>query len=126
MAYLSELDFEELGGDTDAVTAFSLYEAKACALIDRLTHGRIKHEKPVRTCVKHAVYELVMAMHAAEQHGGREVTAINNDGVSVNYAATGSAAASGFNLQYLRIVREWLDGEVTGDGVPLLYAGVEV
>ena len=67
------------------------------------------------------MFALVAAMHAEEGEEGREVTSLVNDGVSVTYAAREGSPAG----RWARIAREYLLGETTADGVPLLYAGVE-
>lgn len=125
MAYLTEDEFDSLGGDSGTVTAFPMYAAKAERLIDRLTHDRLLGETPVRKSVQYCMVELIKAMNEADQHGGREVASVSNDGVSVSYAAAGSANSGGTDPRYLRIVRDWLGGEVSQKGVPLLYAGVD-
>ena len=124
MAYLTKDEFETLSGGS-AVTAFDLYEAKAEQLINRLTHGRIRDDEIVRDAVKYCIVELINAMCAADQHDGREVASISNDGVSVSYATATGNGSSETHRRYLQIVREWLSGETTEDGVPLLYAGVD-
>lgn len=124
MAYLSIEEFKSLGGDMDEA-AFNRHEMKARRLIDRMTHGRIQNETPVRETVKMCMHDLIRAMAEDESlagAGGREVSAVSNDGVSVSYATQGSMAAAG---RYARIVLGWLDGERSERGVQLLYCGVD-
>ena len=123
MAYLTLDDFKKMGGTADEA-AFERYEMKARRLIDRMTHGRIANEDPVRRAVQLCTFELIAAMAAEEAAGGiggREITAMSNDGVSVSYAQQ----VGGMNARLAGIVRAWLDGEHTESGVHLLYAGVD-
>lgn len=128
--YLDFESFVQMGGDRNLEPHYERLEFRACRLIDQMTHGRIAGEDPVRACVKYCVCELVSAMHAAEQieaAAGREigaVTGMSNDGVSVTYAK-GSADSSGGDARYVQMVRRWLIGETTEDGVNILYAGVD-
>lgn len=125
MVYLTESRFEALGGEAGAVTAFERYEAKARQLVDRLTHGRLKAEANPRSSLQYCMVELINAMYTADQHGGREVASLSNDGVSVSYATAGGSVRAETDQRLLRIVRDWLLPEMTEDGVPLLYAGVD-
>lgn len=125
MAYLSIEEFKAMGGAAEDAAAFTRHEMKARRLIDRLTHGRIQNEIPVRDAVKMCMHDLIRAMAEDEAlvgMSGREASAVSNDGVSVSYAVQGSAGAAG---RYVGIVRSWLDGERAGSGVQLLYCGVD-
>ena len=126
MEHLTYDEYMEMGGAAEPA-AFSMLEVKANRLVDALTHGRLAGETPLRQTVKYCLMQLVdaMAADAAMDGGsGREVAAVSNDGVSVSYAA--GTSAGGAATRNARIVREWLDGEVSDRGVNLLYAGVEV
>ena len=119
MPLLTYARYQQLGGElTEA--AFLPLEMRASKVVDALTHGRARRESPPREAVERAVFALVAAMHAEEVEG-REVTSLVNDGVSVTYAARGGSPAG----RFARLAREYLSGETTADGVPLLYAGVE-
>lgn len=125
MAYLSIEEFKAMGGAAEDANAFARHEMKARRLIDRLTHGRIQNETPVRDAVKMCMHDLIRAMaedEALAGASGREVSAVSNDGISVSYAAQNGAGAAG---RYTGIVRAWLDGERAENGVQLLYCGVD-
>ena len=131
MAYLTYDEYEGMGGQLPAA-AFSVLEFRARKAVDMLTHGRVADEQPVREAVKLAVYALVVEMDADEKraaaYDGREVQSMSNDGVSVTFAsgAQGAEAARAQNARYNNVLKAFLFGEVTEDGVPLIYAGVVV
>ena len=124
MEHLEYEDYAGRGGSADEAS-FAMLEARASRIVDAMTHGRLAQERPLRETVKCCLTQLIDAMAAdamMDGGSGREVAAVSNDGVSVSYAsgATGGAAA-----RNARIVRGWLDGEVSDRGVNLLYAGVD-
>lgn len=125
--YLTLDDWFVLGGAEDIAEAlFNRMEARARAEVDKMTHGRLKDESPVRDAVRYCMFELIQAMNASEAlsgGSGRDVASMTNDGVSIAYAnPAGSGTAS---ARYSGIVRAWLVSETTSCGVPLLYAGVD-
>lgn len=123
MAYLTIDEFEAYGGSDIGDEAFARLELKARRLIDRMTHGRIRDESEARESVKMCAFELIALMHAEESEsgiGGREIAGASNDGVSVSYRESGTAAQRTVN-----IVRTWLEDETTESGMPILYAGVD-
>lgn len=99
---------------------FLRLELRARNELDRLTHGRLRGEEPLRAAAQMAAFALAEAMHQADVHGGGAVESLTNDGISVRYAVPEDARA-----QYARIVREYLSGEKTASGTGLLYAGVD-
>lgn len=119
--YLTQDIYEDMGGAITDDAVFERLAAKADAIIDRMTHGRIKDETPVRKNVQYAAFELIEAMHADAAHDGREVASVSNDGVSVSYV---SSSYTSPQRRYSGIVRNWLDAEEI-DGLPILYAGVD-
>lgn len=124
--YLTYDVYTSMGGTLDSA-AFTRLCSKATALIDRLTHNRIQGEETVRTNVQYCCFELINAFSADETlsgGSGREIASVNNDGVSVSYAGTSSSGGS--SLRNARIVRDWLDNEVTSTGLRILYTGVDL
>ena len=120
MPLLSYARYQQLGGKLYEA-AFAPLEMRASKVVDALTHGRVRRESPPREAVGRAVFALIAAMDAEAEDGGRAVTSLVNDGVSITYAArTGPLAG-----RWAQVAREYLAGEETGDGLPLLYAGVE-
>ena len=125
--YLTHEDYLYMGGAIEDAALFERYAARADALLNRMTHGRIASETPVRSCVQYAVLAMVDAMYADAQNGaeGREIASMTNDGVSVTYATgTGSGAAQAVR-RYAGIARQYLEWETDANGTPLLYAGVD-
>ena len=123
MAYLTQDDFEEYGGVKIGEMVFERHELNARRLIDRMTRNRLQQEKKPRECVKMCMHELIGAMIAEEASGGiggREIASANNDGISVTF----SAGNGGIDRRLALIVRRWLEGEKSEQGVHLLYAGV--
>lgn len=129
MAYLTYDEYEQMGGQLSEA-AFSTLEFRASKALDALTHGRVMNEQPVRTAVKQAVYALIGTMHMddenASAYGGRDVQSMSNDGVSVTFAsgAQGAEAVRAQNARYAGLLKSYLAGEATEDGVSLIYAGV--
>lgn len=129
--YLTINDYLDMGGSDMDDAAFERLEARARAAVDRLTFGRLKAEDPVRQCVKRCMYDLIAAMASDEamtgMTGGRDVSSMSNDGVSVTFASAGSAGASAAaQKRYAGIVRGWLLSETDACGRGLMYAGVDV
>lgn len=116
--YLEYAQYAQMGGEL-AEDAFIRLEMRARKCIDRLTHGRLRGENPVRESVKQAVWELMAAMQESDEHAGRSVESLTNDGVSVKYAAGDN------DYRYAQIVREYLADERAASGVGLMYAGVD-
>ena len=129
MAYLTYDEYKQMGGQLSEA-AFSMLEFRARKAVDMLTHGRVINEQPVREAVKHAVFALIGTMETdekrAQAYDGRDVQSMSNDGVSVTFsaAAAGGDAARAQNARYNNVLKAFLFGEVTEDGVPLIYAGV--
>ena len=126
--YLKYDDFLALGGDgTIDEVAYTAHEMRARRMLDALTHGRLKGESPVRECVRFCMSDLINARIADEKAAGvatRDIASVSNDGVSVTYAAA-QAEAGAIPAGYARIIRLWMGGETTANGVALLYAGVD-
>lgn len=128
--YLTYDEYEKMGGQLSP-DAFSLLEFRARKILDALTHGRVANEQPVREAVRQAVFALMTAMEAddrrAQAYDGREVQSMSNDGVSVAFAsgAVGAEAVRAQNARYAGLLKAYLAGEATADGVSLLYAGVD-
>ena len=132
MKHLTLREYEDLK-ETEASEAFAaqfaMLEARAHRLVDTLTHGRLANEDPLRNNVRYCLVQLIdaMAADAAMDAGSaREVASMSNDGVSVKFATGASPAIGGStSLRNARIVRDWLDGELSAKGIMLLYAGVD-
>ncbi len=121
--YLGHDAYLEMGGGIADANVYARYAARADSIIDRMTHGRIRDETPVRPCVQYAAFALAESLRA-DAEDGREATGMSNDGVSVSYASSGNAAMDRAR-RHAAIVSEYLQYETTEDGTPLLYAGVD-
>lgn len=126
--YLSYDEYRAMGGALEA-DAFDRLEAKAERQINRATHDRLESAYGIPDAVRYCTYDLIGAMRAEDGLGGvaagRVVTGMSNDGVSMSFAATGATAAMAASARYMGIIRSWLDGVTTEDGVHLLYAGCD-
>lgn len=124
--YLSYEEYAEMGGGVDAA-AFDRMAAKAEKVVNRATHGRLMGEEPARDAVKSCVFELIEELRreeeARELAGGREISAMSNDGLSMSFTAQGDAGGDSARLN--RILRDWLGDERSSGGVRLLYAGTD-
>ena len=127
MAYLTFYEYGRMGGTITDTLVFERYLARAEAIINRMTHGRILNESPVRSSVKNAAFDLVSVVYADALNGadGREIASMSNDGMSVTYVQGASNPAAAMAQRYSGIVRQYLDWEVDANGTPLLYAGVD-
>ena len=119
--YLTYDEYAGMGGTLDDAV-YARCAMRADALMDRMTHGRIRDESPVRDCVKYAAFDLAEAIAADMRAGtdGADIAAIGNDGVSITYATPYAPTK-----RYAQIVRAYLDGQVDAHGTPLMYAGVD-
>lgn len=129
MEHLTYEEYVRLGGSVDD-ERFSMWEARANRLVDTLTHGRLASESPLRNSVRCCLVQLIDAAAADSAISGgtgREVSSMSNDGVSVTFVAGTQEARAGSSaaLRNARIVRDWLEGEISDRGVMLLYAGVD-
>ena len=123
--YLSYEEYAGMGGGATSAT-FDRLEKKAAKLIDRATRSRLSGETEVRSAVKHCAYELIEMLRAEETvqeiAAGREIVSMSNDGVSVGFASDGDGNRTS---RCAEILRCWLGGELTSDGVQLLYEGCD-
>ena len=69
------------------------------------------------------IEELRREEEARELAGGREISAMSNDGLSMSFTAQGDAG--GDSARQNRILRAWLGDELSSGGVNLLYAGTD-
>lgn len=124
--YLTHQEYTDMGGELNAAL-FAPLSVRAEALLNKLTHGRAAGEDPARDALRYAAFALIGAMAEDQQSGGagREIAAMSNDGVSITYAAGSGASGAQRAARYAAIAREYLEGEVDGNGVALLYAGVD-
>lgn len=120
-------EYSDMGGVIQDEAAYKRHAARAEATIDRMTHGRIRNEFPVRESVKYAAFDLIESMFADAQsaEGGREIASMSNDGMSISYVQGGGTVQQERARRYAGIVREYLECETDANGTALLYAGVD-
>ena len=124
--YITFEAYSGMGGSIDDSNVFARYAARADSVIDRMTHGRIRDETPVRSCAQYAAYALIEQMRADDEsaYNGRAVTGMSNDGVSVSFATSGDAGMDRAR-RYAAIVSDYLQYETDANGTLVLYAGVD-
>lgn len=126
--FLTYDEYEDMGGRCDEDT-YPRMEAKARAELNRLTLGRLKGMGEMSSNVQYCMYEMIEAICAEESFAamtaGREISAMSNDGVSMSFSASGSGARA-LSMRLAAIARVYLADETTADGIPLLYAGVDM
>ncbi len=125
--FLSLEEFEEMGGVLVDETPYERWEFMARHLINHATHGRIANEDPVRDAVKYCMFALISAIQSDELEtgvGGRGISSMSNDSVSVTYGGSSSGMSTDTRSRRMAIIREYLLGEVDAKGTPLLCAGV--
>lgn len=130
-------EYKAMGGRCDEA-AYPRMEAKAGAELNRLTFGRLKGMEEISGNAKYCLLEMIEVLCVEESlaamTGGREISAMSNDGVSMSFSANGSGARSPANGSGARslsarlaaIAHMYLADEITADGIPLLYAGVDM
>ena len=120
MAYLTFNEYRGMGGTLESA-AFSLQEFRARKLLDQVTFQRVQTETPVREAVKYAMFGLILLQIEGDAQGGREMSSVSIDGLSVSYAQGQQET----NIsKRVKLVQEYLVNEVADDGIPLLYAGL--
>lgn len=90
--------------------------------MDAATFGRVAGESPVREAVKRLVFELTELYAANGADGSVVLSSASNDDVSESYVVL-----SGEELirREKALISQYLSGEITQEGIPLLYAGVD-
>lgn len=119
--YLTYNEYVQQGGVLDN-SAFARLEFRAGKLIDARTLNRIKSEQTVPETVKMLEFELIKKLDDTETRRAETVSSYSNDGVSVSLVKPPSEAEAAALLDGLIV--EYLTGETTSGGVPLLYLGV--
>ena len=118
MAYLTYSDYTTMGGTLPEAT-FNRFEFGAEKHIDRLTHGRVISEAPVRAAIKNLTFEIVQYLSSVTD-GNAAYTSASNEGVSVAYASQAEQ-----RTRVREMAMDYLDQEETTGGIPLMYAGVD-
>ena len=83
--YISYDDYLEYGGNIQDEAAFNLYEARAGALLNKITQGRLNGAADIPLEVK-AVYPMLIDI-LADSKNDEAVSGFSNDGVSISYSS---------------------------------------
>jgi hypothetical protein len=106
-------EYQSWGGKLNE-SDFNRAEFAARMKIDSLTYNRLHGEDPVREVVRRLVLELVERGYCGSLDG-IELTSNSNDGRSQSYESNKGKADA--------LIKEWLAGEETEDGIPLITSG---
>ena len=119
--YLNYAEYVSSGGTLDEAT-FLHYARKAQRAIDRATHNRLESQgdPEALTCAACCAEELISLFAANAEHGGRLVTRLANDGMSVDFASEARASDEALAAA---CIRGWFDGLRLSDGTHALYCG---
>ena len=82
--YLSYAEFLDMGGTTFNMSEseYLKHERHAENYLNRLTHGRVKNESPVRENVKAAIFDLIPLFKREEEYAptvGSGITSMSSD-----------------------------------------------
>lgn len=113
------LTFEEYGkmGGSLSKEDFGKYTELAEAKIKNATFNRAEESsKAVRACVKH----LAELFYGWEKSGGSELSSVSHDGMSLSFK---DITFENREKETQRVINDFLEGEFSKSGVPLLYRG---
>lgn len=119
--YLTYDEYIQYGGGLEPA-AYTRLAFKADKLIDARTQNRIKDEETVSQTVKLLVFEVIKELNDAETRKAETMSSYSNDGVSVSLVKQPSEAKTAHKIE--GVIFDYLVGESTSDGLPLLYLGV--
>ena len=120
--YLTYEEYQDSMCGTLSESVFGRLEFKARKAVDAATFGRVAADKPVREAVKRLVFELVSLYAAGDISDGVLVSGASNDGVSENYV---TLSETEMQQAADELIHLYLSGEITSEGTPLLYLGVD-
>ncbi len=120
--YLNFNEYKVLGGTLDE-TPFSILEMQAQLIVDKYTFGRLKNLPEQIKEVKLCIFELMHKLDNYKSEAGN-VASENIDGYSISYATINTELIETHNKEIKNIIRTYLSGFYTDDGVPYLYVGV--
>ena len=112
--------------NTDAPKNFDELAIEATAYINKYTHNRIDPSNVSET-VKFVTCKLIGLLNTehSEINGVSNVKSENVDGWSRSYS-TAAELRGEYENQKRALLLLYLNGEIGKDGMPLLYAGVDV
>lgn len=127
MAYLTYSEYKAYGGKLSA-EAFAPLELKSRKRIDYLTDSRVAPmvedagvPEAVKICMM-ALIRMESEVGAPAQVETPIVTSYTTDGYTEHYSNLPGMAEA--DAQMDKLVKQYLFGEVDGNGVPLLYRGL--
>lgn len=125
--YLTFEEYISLGGRA-AEAAFSRLEFAAEKRLDYFTQCRLHSDIEQRECVKLLIFELIGLAEKSDLTAERTLSSVSNNGISTVFDPSIMSTDVGRNYikaEELRLVRQYLSGEVDASGTPLLFVGVE-
>lgn len=120
MSYLTYSEYQTWGG-TLSEQDFERYGFKAEKLIDEETYGRISKLSSIPEEVKRLTYELI----TLGEKGDITAANVSSEQVGSWHKTYRNVSAASYTRASLSIIRTYLSGIFTPDGIPLLYKGVE-
>jgi hypothetical protein len=136
MAYLSYLEYREMGGTLEETT-FNSYAVDADTIIDWYTFNRLWGEETIPDRVKQCEFQLIKFVQTKANlitpdtsetggvNAGAQVMAQSNDGVSVEYSVLhADEIYHNCKDEIEDLVKRYLQGVMNSLGRKLLYRGL--
>lgn len=136
MAYLSYLEYREMGGTLEE-TPFNSYALDADTIIDWYTFNRLWGEETIPDRVKQCEFQLIKFVQTKANlitpdtsttggiNAGAQVMAQSNDGVSVEYSVLhADEIYHNCKDEIDDLVKRYLQGVMNSVGKKLLYRGL--
>lgn len=136
MAYLSYLEYMEMGGTLEETT-FNSYAVDADTIIDWYTFNRLWGEETIPERVKQCEFQLIKFVQTKANlitpdtsatggvNAGAQVMAQSNDGVSVEYSVLhADEIYHNCKDEIEDLVKRYLQGVMNSLGRKLLYRGL--
>lgn len=136
MAYLSYLEYREMGGTLEE-TPFNSYALDADTIIDWYTFNRLWGEETIPDRVKQCEFQLIKFVQTKANlitpdtsstggiNSGAQVMAQSNDGVSVEYSVLhADEIYHNCKDEIEDLVKRYLQGVMNSVGKKLLYRGL--
>lgn len=135
--YLTEDDYMDMGGSSDSLASYTLYEFEARSKIDYWTFNRLQKEEyedlpeAVKFCmvklIKSATLQdnLLTSIPTETSSSSAGIASQSNDGVSVSYnSLSASEAYRNAKTDDKTTIQRYLSGIRNSLGQELLYKGV--
>ena len=120
MKYLSYDEYKAFGGELYE-EGYLRYAFRAERLIDQETFGRLKDFDKIPFEVKRLTFELMALAHKGDISAER----VSSEKVGDWQRSYKSPSAASYSKAGAALVRSYLSGIFTPNGIPLLYRGVD-